>query len=132
MHISYKSNFVPDVAHIIDLFVKTEMPRPTDDPERTRKMFENADLIWTAWDDKKLVGVCRCITDWAWCCYLSDLAVDPAYKKNGIGKKLIQLTKDSIGEQAMLLLLSVPAAMDYYPRVGFTKEDKAFIIHRKK
>lgn len=132
MYISYKSGIVPDVDHVIELFIKTQMPRPINDRDRTRKMLENADLIWTAWDGQKLVGVCRCITDWVWCCYLSDLAVDPAYKKNGIGKKLIQLTKDSIGEQVMILLLSVPAAMDYYPRAGFTKEDRGFIINRKK
>ncbi|HKH59520.1 MAG TPA: GNAT family N-acetyltransferase [Flavitalea sp.] len=49
-------------------------------------MFENSDLIITAWDNEKLAGVCRCITDWMWCCYLSDLDVDPDYKKLGLVK----------------------------------------------
>ena len=93
-------------------------------------MFENSDLIVTAWDESKLVGVSRTITDWAWCSYLADLAVSPAYKKSGIGKKLIELVREKIGEQSMLLLLSVPTAMDYYPRVGFVRENRAFIIHR--
>jgi predicted N-acetyltransferase YhbS len=95
-------------------------------------MLENSDLIVTAWDEGKLVGVSRTITDWVWCSYLADLAVSPDYKSSGIGRTLIQLTRERIGEQSMTLLLSVPTAMDYYPKVGFVKEDRAFIIHRTK
>ena len=76
------------------------------------------------------LGVSRSITDWVWCCYLADLAVRQDYKKAGIGKKLIELTKEKVGEQSMILLLSVPTAMEYYPKVGFTKEDRAFTILR--
>jgi predicted N-acetyltransferase YhbS len=95
-------------------------------------MFQNSNLIITAWDKDKLVGVSRTITDWVWCSYLADLAVNPDYKKSGIGKKLIDLTREKTGEQSMLLLLSVPTAMDYYPKVGFSKEDRGFIMHRAK
>jgi predicted N-acetyltransferase YhbS len=95
-------------------------------------MFENSNLVVTAWNGDKLVGVSRTITDWVWSSYLADLAVDPDYKKSGIGKKLIALTKEKLGEESMLLLLSVPTAMEYYPKVGFSKEDRGFIIHRTK
>lgn len=132
MEIAYEINRVPKAKQVIELFVKSEMPRPIDNPERIQKMFENSDLIVTALHRDKLVGVCRCITDWVWCCYLSDLAVDPDYKKSGIGTQLIQLAKESLGEQAMILLLSVPTAMSYYPKVGFAKEDRGFIINRTK
>ena len=100
--------------------------------ERIQKMYENSNLIITAWDDEKLVGVCRCVTDWVWCCYLSDLAVDPGYQKRGIGTHLVDLTREKVGEFAMILLLSVPNAMSYYPKVGFAKEDRAFMITRLK
>jgi N-acetylglutamate synthase-like GNAT family acetyltransferase len=128
--ITYKFDIVPTAQQIIDLYNDAGLPRPTHDPKRIRIMFENSDLIVTAWDESKLVGVSRTITDWAWCSYLADLAVSPAYKKSGIGKKLIELVREKIGEQSMLLLLSVPTAMDYYPRVGFVRENRAFIIHR--
>jgi ribosomal protein S18 acetylase RimI-like enzyme len=52
------------------------------------------------------------------------------YQKYGIGKKLISLTKESIGDQVMLLLLSAETAMDYYQKVGFQKGDNGFIIKR--
>ena len=130
MEIMYRSDHMPTVDQVIDLYNHAGLPRPTNDPDRIRKMFDNATLVVTAWDHDKLVGVCRCITDWVWCCYLSDLAVSPDYKKSGIGKKLIDLTKEKVGEQSMILLLSVPTAMEYYPKVGFAKEDRAFSINR--
>jgi len=130
--ISYKFDIVPTAEQVIELYNHAGLPRPTHDPQRIRTMFENSDLIVTAWDRSKLVGVSRTITDWVWCSYLADLAIRPDYKRSGIGKRLIELTREKTGEQSMLLLLSVPTAMDYYPKVGFTKEDRAFSIHRKK
>lgn len=132
MEITYKFDVKPTVDQIIELYDKAGLPRPTNDKERIRKIYENSNLIFTAWDNEKLVGVSRSITDWAWSCYLADLAVNPEYKKSGIGKKLIELTKEKVGEQTMVLLLSVPTAMEYYPKVGFSKEDRSFIIHRTK
>jgi predicted N-acetyltransferase YhbS len=95
-------------------------------------MYANSNLVATAWDEDKLVGVSRSLTDFCYCCYLSDLAVRKDYQSNGIGKKLIELTKNIIGEQTTLILLAAPAAMDYYPKVGFQKIDNGFIIKRTK
>ena len=130
--ISYKFDIVPTAEQVIELYNDAGLPRPTHDPQRIRTMFKNSDLIVTAWHRSKLVGVSRTITDWVWCSYLADLAIRPDYKRSGIGKRLIELTREKTGAQSMLLLLSVPTAMDYYPKVGFTKEDRAFSIHRKK
>jgi N-acetylglutamate synthase-like GNAT family acetyltransferase len=132
MQITYKADILPAAEQVIDLYEKAGLPRPTKDKERIRQMFEHADLIVTAWDDDKLVGVARSITDWVWCCYLSDLAVDPGYQKSGIGKGLVELTRSTVGEQCMILLLSVPTAMEYYPKIGFAKEDRGFMINRIK
>ncbi len=132
MEISYKFDIVPTPDQIVELYDEAGLPRPTTDKDRIKKMYANSNLIVTAWDKTKLVGVSRSITDWAWSCYLADLAVNPNYKKSGIGKKLIDLTKEKVGDQVMILLLSVPTAMAYYPKVGFTKEDRAFAIFRSK
>jgi ribosomal protein S18 acetylase RimI-like enzyme len=132
MQIEYSTGKIPVADQVIELYNKAGLPRPTTDKDRIQKMYENSNLIVTAWHDDKLVGVSRCITDWVWTCYLADLAVDPDYKKSGIGKKLIELTREKAGEQAKMLLLSVPTAFDYYPKVGFVKENRAFSIGRKK
>lgn len=132
MHINYRTDIVPAIAQIIELYETSGLPRPTHDKERITAMYKNSDLIVTAWDGENLVGICRTITDWVWSSYLADLAVNPNYKKSGIGKKLIEITREKVGEQSMVLLLSVPTAMEYYPKVGFTKENRGFIIERSK
>jgi N-acetylglutamate synthase-like GNAT family acetyltransferase len=130
MDIHYKFDITPTVEQVIELYDNAGLPRPTTDKERIKKMYENSNLIITAWHNEKLVGVSRSITDWAWSCYLADLAVMTDYQKLKIGKKLIDITKEKVGEQTMVLLLSVPTAMEYYPKVGFVKEDRSFAIHR--
>jgi len=115
---------------IIDLYNSSRISRPTTDHDRIAKMYANSNLIVTAWNEENLVGISRSLTDFCYCCYLSDLAVSEEYKHRGIGKKLIELTKETIGDQAMLLLLAAPAAIDYYPKVGFQKVDNGYIIKR--
>ena len=130
MQISYSLDRIPSPEQVIELYENAGLVRPTNDPERIRKMYENADLIVTAWDGDLLVGVSRSITDWVYCCYLSDLAVRQEYQNLHIGKTLIELTKEKVGDQSMLLLISVPSALEYYPKVGFTKQESSFIMNR--
>jgi len=132
MEITYKFNITPNSDQVIELYKNSGLPRPTSDKKRIEKMFQNSNLIVTAWDKEVLVGITRSITDWVWSCYLADLAVRHEYKKSGIGKKLIELTKEKVGNQSMVLLLSVPTATKYYPKVGFEKQESSFIINRKK
>ena len=95
--------------------------RPTQDLARLDKMLRNADIIVTARTaeaEGKLIGIARAVSDFAYCCYLSDLAVDVAYQKQGIGKKLIAETHRVAGYSTTLLLVAAPAADSYYPKIG--------------
>ena len=92
--------------------------RPVDDPERMRAMLEHANLVVTAWDGERLVGIARSLSDFAYCTYLSDLAVDATYQRQGIGRELIRRTRE-LGGRASVLLFAAPRAVDYYPRLGF-------------
>ena len=105
MEITYKLDTTPDADTIIDLYISSGINRPTTDKERIKKMYVNSNLIVTAWDDGKLVGISRSLTDFCYCCYLSDLAVRQEYKSTGIGKKLIALTKEKIGNFIFKLLV---------------------------
>ena len=105
--------------------------RPVDDPECIRAMLERANLLCTAWDNQKLVGVARSVTDFAFCCYLSDLAVHQEYQRRGIGRELIRLTKSRLGPKAKIILLSAPSAEAYYPRIGFAAHHSAWILSAK-
>ena len=130
--IVYKLNAAISAEELSQLFKSSGIRRPADDLPRLEKMINNADLTFTAWDGEKLVGVARAITDFSYCCYLSDLAVDQDYQKCGIGKQLVRLLQEEIGEEVTLVLLASPIAMDYYPQIGFEKADNGFKIMRKR
>ena len=128
--IEYRKGVKLDVDDVIRVFDSSGIVRPTKNRERIAKMFSNANLILSAWDDGRLVGVCRALTDHCYCCYLSDVAVDRAYQRSGIGKKLIELVREDIGSEVALILLSAAGAMSYYPKLGFEKIENGFIIKR--
>lgn len=132
MEVVYKSDAIPDAEQIIELYNSSGINRPTTDRERIAEMYANSNLIVTAWDGDRIVGVSRSLTDFCYCCYLSDLAVRKEYQKLGIGKELIRLTQEKIGQQTTLILFAAPSAMEYYPKVGFQKAENAFVIKRIK
>lgn len=107
--------------------------RPVDQPETLEKMLRHASLTVTARDaDDRLVGVSRSVTDFVYCCYLSDLCVDAALQRQGIGEALIEATRAHLEPGCSLILLAAPAAMDYYSKVGFTKMDRCWWIPGKR
>lgn len=116
-----------------DLLIKSTLGerRPIEDDDRLKGMVENANLIITARHGNKLVGVARSITDFVYCTYLSDLAVDDEYQYQGIGKELIRLTKKET-PKATTILLSAPKAIDYYPYIGMTKHNACFFLTDEK
>ncbi len=104
--------------------------RPVDDLNRLEQMLRNADIIATARSAGKLVGVSRAISDFAFCCYLSDLAVDEAHQRQGVGKRLIEETHAAAGKATTLVLIAAPAAEDYYPKIGMQQRPSCWLIPR--
>ena len=86
------------------------------DLPRIAKMLEHGNLTISAWDGDRLVGISRALTDFAYCCYLSDLAVDQAYQRHGIGKEMLALTRRELGDQVALILLAAPGRWTTTPR----------------
>ena len=127
--IEYKTNVPISVEQFIELLNKTTLGarRPLDDEKRVAAMLHHADLLVTAWDGELLVGVARSVTDFAYCCYLSDLAVDEQYQKQGIGQQLIKYTKQALYPQAKIVLLAAPQAVEYYPHIGFMQHMSAWV-----
>jgi predicted N-acetyltransferase YhbS len=82
-------------------------------------MMTAANLVVTAWDDGKLVGLARSLSDFCFCTYLSDLAVRLEYQRQGIGKELIRRTRKA-GKSATVFLFAAPGASTYYEHLGFT------------
>lgn len=127
--IAYTKEVSLDPEEFIDVLNRSTLGerRPVDDLQRITAMIRNANLLITARDNGKLVGVARSVSDFAFCTYLSDLAVDVSYQKSGIGKELIRQTK-LMAPMGKLILLSAPKAVGYYPRIGMKKFDHCYYI----
>ena len=114
----------------IDVLVRSTLAerRPVRDVATMRAMLANADVVATARLDGLLVGISRAITDFAFCTYLSDLAVDARHQRHGIGRELIRRTHEAAGLHTTLILLAAPKAQSYYPHIGMTRHDSCWVI----
>jgi ribosomal protein S18 acetylase RimI-like enzyme len=119
-------------AEFIDVLQRSGLSerRPVDDRDRIERMLAHSNLIVTARVDGRLVGVSRALTDFGFCCYLSDLAVDRSCQRSGIGRRLIEETRRAAGPQAACILLSAPGALDFYRAIGMPQADNAFVFQR--
>jgi len=129
MNIEYRDNASLNVEQAIDLYQRSTLGerRPIHRPEIFEAMLKNADLVITAWAGERLVGIARTLTDFAYVAYLADLAVDAEFQKQGIGKQLIEETKARLGPECMIVLLAAPAANEYYAKVGFEHNPRAWV-----
>ena len=133
MDVTYRLEPELGAEEFIDLLVRSTLAerRPVGDPDTIRGMLRHADLILTARSEGRLVGVSRAITDFSYCTYLSDLAVDEAFQRQGIGRELIRRTHEAAGLQTMLILLAAPKAQGYYPHIGMAPHDSCWILPRR-
>ncbi len=120
------------VAEFIDVLERSTLAarRPVADSARVAGMLKHASLIVTARCGGLLVGVSRALTDFHFATYLSDLAVDAAFQRRGIGKELIRRTHAAAGPRTLLVLLAAPAAVGYYPHIGMQKHESCWTLPR--
>ena len=127
--ITYKTDQIISTVQFIDVLKRSTLSdrRPIADISRIESMLKNSNLICTAWLGECLVGVARSLTDFSYCCYLSDLAVDLRYQGRGIGTELIRCTQRSLFPDCKIILLSAPKAEAYYPKIGMHHHHSAWI-----
>lgn len=127
--IRYSTTETITVAQFRDVLERSTLGerRPLDREDTLDAMLTNASLLATAWDGELLVGIARSVTDFAYCCYISDLAVDEACQRQGIGRQLIEATAQRLGPQCKILLLAAPKADSYYGGVGFQRHPRAWV-----
>ena len=131
--IQYQTNTAITTEQFIDVLRRSTLGerRPIDDYECMEGMVNNSNVLVTAWDGDKLVGVARSMTDFHYACYLSDLAVDRDYQRQGIGKQLQILTQQQLGKHCKLILIAAPAANGYYQQLGYTHMPRCWALSRE-
>lgn len=130
MTITYEINPELNLDSAIELYIASTLGerRPVADRACMQQMMDEANLVVAAWEGGQLVGIARSLTDWCYCCYLSDLAVRVSHQRQGIGKQLIQHTREQLGANATLILLAAPRAVDYYARIGMRQHPSAWVL----
>lgn len=132
MRIEYKINEPISTDQFIELLKNSFLDerRPVDDRPCMEGMISNSNLTVSAWEENILVGISRCMTDFHYACYLSDLAVSKTHQKSGVGKELQRLTQNQLGPKCKLILISAPAANSYYEHIGFTHNECCWVLER--
>lgn len=130
MTIDYREGNELDLDAVLELYRASTLGerRPIDDRAIFADMLRHANLVITAWDGAQLVGIARTLTDFSYVGYLADLAVHRDCQRRGIGVRLIEETRRRMGPRSMLVLLAAPAAREYYPRIGFTRHESAWVL----
>ena len=128
--IDYRIGNDLDLSEVIELYNVSTLGerRPTADRDRMAAMLKHANLVVTAWHAQKLVGLARTLTDFVYVGYLADLAVHAGFQRRGIGQGLIARTRAEMGLNSTLVLLAAPMAVGYYPHVGFTRHESAWVL----
>jgi GNAT superfamily N-acetyltransferase len=128
--IEYRYGNELDLDAVLELYRDSTLGerRPIDDRAIAEDMLRHANLVVTAWDGVTLVGIARTLTDFSYVGYLADLAVRRVFQHRGVGTALIEKTRRKMGPRSMLVLLAAPAAVDFYPRVGFQAHTSAWIL----
>jgi ribosomal protein S18 acetylase RimI-like enzyme len=131
-HIEYRTDRAVDARAFKDILERSGLAarRPVGDASRLERMLKAYNLLVTAWDGDLLVGIATCWTDYAHSAYLADLAVAADRQHAGIGRRLVELARDTVGPQVTLILLSAPAAVGFYPRIGMERFTDCFIFRR--
>lgn len=132
MNIEYKVNHPITADQFISLLAESSLGerRPIEDRACMEGMISNSNLTVSAWHGDKLVGISRCMTDFHYACYLSDLAVSEQYQKTGIGKQLQILTQEQLGPRCKLILIAAPTANSYYEHIGFSNNPRCWVLER--
>jgi GNAT superfamily N-acetyltransferase len=129
-NVEYRIGNDLELDEVIELYHASTLGerRPVDDRQTMADMIRHANLVVTAWERTLLVGIARTLTDFSYVGYLADLAVRGSHQHQGIGVELIRRTREKMGPRSMLVLLSAPKAVEYYPKIGFNQHDSAWTL----
>jgi len=96
------------------------------DIEKTRASLNNTINI-TAWQNNRLVGSVRVLSDGYFFSTITEILVDPEFQKQGIGAKLMEMASDV--SPSSLSFGSQPGNEAFFEKLGF---EKGLISYQKK
>ena len=132
MPITYSADDRPSAEEVAALLGAAHFNRPLDDPARVELMLRNADILIAARDGGALVGVVRGLADYASYALVTELCVDAAYKRMGIGRELLRRFRELAGEECAVILHSSEEGHEFYRRLGWDNLVRAWRLPRSR
>ena len=93
---------------------------------RIEKLVKNVSISLTARNEEGLlVGALFGVTDFAYWLYVTDLGVDRAYERQGIGSRLMKMAHEVAGgeKDIAVYLIANENAVPFYEKLGMEKAD---------
>lgn len=123
MTIDYRERNLPSDFALKDLYDSVGWGAYTSDMESLFAGLENSTHLVTAWDENKLVGLARVISDRFTIVYLQDVLVHPDYQRQGIATELMERVFRPFNHVRQQVLLTDDRDDQYafYTKLGFTE-----------
>ena len=121
---------VPDFERIAALYAAAALRRPVRDRSRIETMFRGSNVVRSAWEKDRLVGLLRGWCDGAFDGFVSDLAIHPRWQGKGLGKALLDCLSE-YGDGIQWTLHASPLALEYYAKMGWSIPTSPWILPRK-
>ncbi len=100
---------------------------------RVARVLQNASISLAAREaDGRLVGVLLGLTDFAYWLFVTDLGVDRAYARQGIGTRLMRAAHEAAGgeKEIAVYLVANENAVPFYEKLGMEKADDVMAYNR--
>ncbi len=84
-----------------------------------------------AWEDQKLIGFARVVSDGRFRAYVEDVVVYKGYQKNGVGKEIVSKLMYELSNIEVVSLFCEEKLIDFYKSNGFKPSKSQLVMHKK-
>lgn len=104
--ITYTSNAPIAVEHLHSLYSSVGWTAYTDHPDKMAKLLTGSVTYMSAWENERLVGLVRAISDGASIVYIQDILVRPDFQRKGIGRHLLHSFLEQYAHIRQIVLMT--------------------------
>ncbi|MED4835279.1 GNAT family N-acetyltransferase [Priestia megaterium] len=91
------------------------------DEEKVKKVFQSSNVVAVAYDENKIVGFGRALSDGVFNAAIYDVVVDKHYQNQGIGQQIIENLLAQLNDISCVHLVSTAGNEEFYRKAGFRK-----------
>ena len=127
--IQYRDDFDSEwIDKILEVHNRTEMKRSPEKKQNILSAFEKSSLVISAWQDSRLVGIGRVVSDGQMYTSIFDVVVDPEFQKKGVGREIMERMTRKYSHTC-IYLTSTFGNEEFYRKLGFLKHKTGYALY---